>query len=210
MNLFNKEFDPEFNLLPYDGTVNYFGKLFSQTDATNYLDLLLKTIEWKNDEAVIFGKRIITKRKIAWYADTNFNYTYSNTTKIAVFWTKELLELKLIIEEKTGTDYNSCLLNLYHNGSEAMAWHSDAEKDLKRNGTIASVSFGAERKFSFKHKQTKETVSLLLENGSLLVMKDNTQTNWLHRLPPTTCVTQPRVNLTFRTIKKENDILANK
>ena len=209
MNLFNKEFDPEFNLLPNDGTVNYFGKLFSQTDATNYLDLLLKTIEWKNDEAVIFGKRIITKRKIAWYADTNFNYTYSNTTKIAVFWTKELLELKLIIEEKTGTDYNSCLLNLYHNGSEAMAWHSDAEKDLKRNGTIASVSFGAERKFSFKHKQTKETVSLLLENGSLLVMKDNTQTNWLHRLPPTTCVTQPRVNLTFRTIKKENDILAN-
>ena len=200
MNLFNKEFDPEFNLLPNDGTVNYFGKLFSQTDATNYLDLLIKTIEWKNDEAVIFGKRIITKRKIAWYADTNFNYTYSNTTKIAVFWTKELLELKLIIEEKTGTDYNSCLLNLYHNGSEAMAWHSDAEKDLKRNGTIASVSFGAERKFSFKHKQTKKTVSLLLENGSLLVMKDNTQTNWLHRLPPATRVTQPRVNLTFRTI----------
>ena len=200
MNLFNKEFDPEFNLLPNDGTVNYFGKLFSQTDATNYLDLLIKTIEWKNDEAVIFGKRIITKRKIAWYADTNFNYTYSNTTKIAVFWTKELLELKLIIEEKTGTDYNSCLLNLYHNGSEAMAWHSDAEKDLKRNGTIASVSFGAERKFSFKHKLTKETVSLLLENGSLLVMKDNTQTNWLHRLPPAKRVTQPRVNLTFRTI----------
>ena len=200
MNLFDNQFDPENNLLPNDGTVNYFGKVFPHEVAVHYLDTLLTRIEWKNDEAVIFGKHIITKRKVAWYADTNFNYTYSNTTKQALIWTKELLELKLIIEEKTGTDYNSCLLNLYHNGSEAMAWHSDAEKDLKRNGTIASVSFGAERKFSFKHKQTKETVSLLLENGSLLVMKGNTQTNWLHRLPPTTRVTQPRVNLTFRTI----------
>ena len=200
MNLFDNQFDPENNLLPNDGTVNYFGKVFPHEVAVHYLDTLLTRIEWKNDEAVIFGKHIITKRKVAWYADTNFNYTYSNTTKQALIWTKELLELKLIIEEKTGTDYNSCLLNLYHNGSEAMAWHSDAEKDLKRNGTIASVSFGAERKFSFKHKQTKETVSLLLENGSLLVMKGNTQTNWLHRLPPTTRVTQPRVSLTFRTI----------
>lgn len=202
MNLFSNEFDPTINLLPIGGTVNYFGKLFPQTVAQDYLDTLLTTIEWKNDEAVIFGKHIITKRKVAWYADTNFNYTYSNTTKKALIWTKKLLELKLMVEEKTGTGYNSCLLNLYHNGTEGMAWHSDAEKDLKRNGAIASVSFGAERKFSFKHKQTKETVSLLLENGSLLVMKDNTQNNWLHRLPPTKLITQARVNLTFRTIEK--------
>ena len=200
MNLFSNEFDPSINLLPKDGTVNYYGKLFTNAVAKNYLEAFLTSIEWKNDEAIIFGKHIITKRKVAWYADTNFNYTYSNTTKKALNWTKELLELKLIVEEKTGTGYNSCLLNLYHDGSEGMAWHSDAEKDLKKNGAIASVSFGAERKFSFKHKLTKETVSLLLENGSLLVMKDNTQTNWLHRLPPATRVTQPRVNLTFRTI----------
>ena len=202
MNLFSNEFDPEINLLPNGGNVNYFGKLFTEKVAKDYLDTLLTTIEWKNDEAIIFGKHIITKRKVAWYADTNFNYTYSNTTKKALIWTKKLLELKLMVEEKTGTGYNSCLLNLYHNGTEGMAWHSDAEKDLKRNGAIASVSFGAERKFSFKHKQTKETVSLLLENGSLLVMKDNTQNNWLHRLPPTKLITHARVNLTFRTIEK--------
>ena len=81
-----------------------------------------------------------------------------------------------------------------------MAWHSDAEKDLKKNGAIASVTFGAERKFAFKHKETKEVVSLILQNGSLLVMKDETQTHWLHRLPPTKKVHRPRVNLTFRTI----------
>jgi alkylated DNA repair dioxygenase AlkB len=81
-----------------------------------------------------------------------------------------------------------------------MAWHSDAEKDLKKDGAIGSMSFGAERKFAFKHKQTGETVSVFLEHGSLLVMKGTTQTNWLHRLPPTKLVNKLRVNLTFRTI----------
>ncbi|WP_264526264.1 alpha-ketoglutarate-dependent dioxygenase AlkB family protein [Flavobacterium sp. N502536] len=200
MDLFNPHTDETTNLLPKDGTVNYYGKLFSRADSNRYLEVLLDTIEWKNDEAVIFGKLILTKRKVAWYGDSGFEYTYSNTTKKALSWTPELLELKAIMEEKTGETFNSCLLNLYHSGEEGMAWHSDAEKDLKKNGAIASVSFGAERKFAFKHKETKETVSLLLEHGSLLVMKGTTQTHWLHRLPPTKTVSKPRVNLTFRTI----------
>jgi alkylated DNA repair dioxygenase AlkB len=200
MDLFSTEADENINRLPKDGTVNYYGKLLPFTEANHYLERLLNTIEWRNDEAIIFGKHILTKRKVAWYGDTNFNYTYSNTTKQALVWTKELLELKTIIEQRTGSTFNSCLLNLYHSGEEGMAWHSDAEKDLKKNGAIASLSFGAERKFSFKHKETKETVSLILEHGSLLIMKDATQTNWLHRLPPTKKINKPRVNLTFRTI----------
>jgi len=115
-------------------------------------------------------------------------------------WTPELLELKAIAEQRTGETYNSCLLNLYHTGEEGMAWHSDGEKDLKKDGAIASLSFGAERKFAFKHKRTGETVSIVLEHGSLLVMKGTTQTHWLHRLPPTKKIHSPRVNLTFRTI----------
>ncbi|MEO6818677.1 MAG: alpha-ketoglutarate-dependent dioxygenase AlkB [Ginsengibacter sp.] len=200
MDLFSNETDHQKNLLKNDGCVNYYGKLFTNLEANIYLDCLLNTIEWKNDEAVIFGKHIITKRKVAWYGDKNFDYTYSNTTKKALGWTKELSALKTEIENQTGEQFNSCLMNLYHNGDEGMAWHSDAEKALKKNGAIASLSFGAERKFAFKHKKTKETVSLILEHGSLLVMKDNTQTNWLHRLPPTKLVSKPRVNLTFRTI----------
>jgi alkylated DNA repair dioxygenase AlkB len=202
MDLFSTDFDYNINLLPKEGTVNYYGKIVTYQEANQYFDCLMNNIEWRNDEAIIFGKRIITKRKVAWYGDSDFEYTYSNTTKRALPWTKELMELKSIIEEKTGEKFNSCLLNLYHNGSEGMAWHSDAEKDLKKNGAIGSVSFGAERKFAFKHKDTKETVSLLLENGSLLVMKDTTQIHWLHRLPPTKLVTKPRINLTFRTIIK--------
>ena len=202
MDLFSSEPISLKNILPKDGTVNYYGKIFSLPDAKQYLNNLLNGIEWKNDEAFILGKLIITKRKVAWYADTDFEYTYSNITKRAIPFTKELLELKSIIELKTGEQFNSCLLNLYHTGDEGMAWHSDAEKDLKKNGAIGSLSFGAERKFSFKHKETKETVSVILEHGSLLVMKDATQTNWLHRLPPTKKTIKPRVNLTFRTIVK--------
>jgi len=200
MDLFNTAIDINQNLLPYGGTVNYYGKLFTLSEADHYLKVLMNTIEWKNDEAFIMGKHIITKRKVAWYGDESYSYTYSNKSKLALPWTKELLELKKLSEEQTGTTFNSCLLNLYHNGDEGMAYHSDDEKALAKDSAIASLSFGAERRFLFKHKQTKETVALFLENGSLLVMKDETQTNWLHRLPPTKKVNQPRVNLTFRTM----------
>ena len=199
MDLFNTTKDN--NLLPFDGEVNYYGSVMNTEQSEYYFDQLLQNIQWENDKAIIFGKLIITKRRVAWYGDKPFEYTYSKTTKSALPWTKELLELKEIIENKTGEKFNSCLLNLYHNGDEGMAWHSDGEKDLKKNGAVGSLSFGAERKFSFKHKKTKQTVSVYLEKGSLLVMKGTTQINWLHRLPPTKKVKKPRINLTFRIIE---------
>lgn len=197
MKLFNTS-DSIKNLLPYDGTANYYGIICSSAD--HYYERLMHHIAWKNDEAIIFGKHIYTKRKIAWYGDLAFEYSYSGVQKIALPWTSDLLVLKELAETISGETFNSCLLNLYHNGSEGMAWHSDAEKDLKPNGAIASMTFGAQRKFSFKHKIKKEKIDIYLEHGSLLVMKDNTQSHWLHRLPPTKTVSHPRINLTFRTI----------
>ncbi|MBO0322302.1 alpha-ketoglutarate-dependent dioxygenase AlkB [Muricauda sp. CAU 1633] len=201
MDLFSSQIDPSKNWLPCDGIVNYHGAIMGFEAANSYYEKLLETIDWKNDVAIIYGKRIETKRKVAWYGDRPFEYTYSNTTKRALPWTEELLELKQLVEKQSGETYNSCLLNLYHSGEEGMAWHSDAEKDLKKDGAIGSLSFGAERRFSFKHKKTKEKITLLLEHGSLLVMKGSTQTHWLHRLPPTKVIHKPRINLTFRTIE---------
>ena len=198
MDLFDQ--DRISNLLHKDGTVNYYRNVLTHNEANRYFDLLLQNILWRNDEAVIFGKHIVTKRKVAWYGDSDYLYTYSNTTKQALTWTKELSDLKQRVEEVTGTKFNSCLLNLYHNGDEGIAWHSDDEKPLGENSIIASLSFGAERKFSFKHKHTKQTISVVLEHGSLLIMKDATQTNWLHSLPKSKKITRPRINLTFRTI----------
>lgn len=200
MDLFNSHLDSTTNLLPKDGTVLYLGPIMTKQKANQFFEDLLKSIEWKNDEAIIFGKHIITKRKAAWYGDEAYEYTYSKITKKALPWTKELLSLKTLVEEQSQESYNSCLLNLYHDGNEGMAWHSDGEKDLKKNGAIASMSFGAERKFAFKHKESKEVVSLVLEHGSLLIMKDTTQSHWLHRLAPSKLVSKPRINLTFRTI----------
>lgn len=197
MKLFNDS-DPTHNLLPYDGIVNYYGPVVS--NPKEYYDLLWNEIDWQHDQAMIFGKLITTKRKVAWCGDTNFEYSYSGIQKIASPWTPFLLTLKTQIETLSGETYNSCLLNLYHDGNEGMAWHADGEKDLKKHGAIASVSFGAERKFSFKHKVSKEKIDITLENGSLLIMKGQTQDHWLHRLPPTVKVAHPRINLTFRSI----------
>lgn len=200
MQLFDIEADPRHNHLPYDGTVQYYGKVIQEMVADDYFEKLMQNIAWENDQAIIFGRQITTKRKVAWYGDQGYEYTYSNVNRYALPWAVELLELRQRVQQLTGERFNSCLLNLYHTGEEGMAWHSDDETDLKKNGAIASLSFGAERKFAFKHKQSKEKVELYLEHGSLLVMKDTTQSHWLHRLPPTKKVTTARINLTFRTI----------
>jgi len=200
MDLFNS--DPTTNILPFDGEAIYYGPIINRDLAYQYYQTLLDNIEWRHDESFIFGKHFVTKRKVAWYADKPFPYRYSGATKIALPWTETLQKIKTKIEEVSGETYNSCLLNLYHTGEEGMGWHSDGETELKKQGAIASVTLGAERKFAFKHKETKETHSVILQNGSLLVMKGTCQENWKHRLPPTKKVKMPRVNLTFRTIVK--------
>lgn len=200
MDLFTTE---KTNYLPYNGTVNYYGRILAIEQNHHFYDYLLNNVPWKNDEVLIFGKHIVTKRKIAWYGDKEFAYSYSGTTRYGKIWTKELLELKEIVEERVNLKFNSCLLNFYPTGSDGMAWHSDDEKALGKNTTIASLTFGAERYFAFKHKKTQEKVKLLLENGSLLIMKGVTQTYWLHKLPPTVNIKSPRINLTFRTIIEE-------
>ena len=188
------------NLLGIEGVAYYYGKILTFDEANRFFHSLLQNIPWKNDEAVVFGKHIVTKRKTAWYGDSNYLYIYSNSAKQALPWTRELMNIRQIIENVSNTKFNSCLLNLYHNGNEGLGWHSDDEKSIQENSTIASVSFGAERKFSFKHKQSKKTISLLLEHGSLLLMKEGTQKNWLHSLPKSKKIIQPRINLTFRNM----------
>ena len=200
MDLFSNSFRDLGNLLPQDGTVLYHGTVMPPATADRHFESLYRTIAWQHDESIMFGRRIVTARRVAWYADAPFSYTYSRITRTALPWTETLRAIRALVEEHAGDGFNACLLNLYHSGSEGMGWHSDGERDLVHNGAIASVSLGAERKFAFKHRKSKETVSLILEHGSLLVMRDETQRHWLHRLPPTRKVDAPRINLTFRQI----------
>ncbi len=201
MDLFEQENDSTKNRLPYQGEVFFYGRLFDLAEAEHYYFRLLNEVDWKHDEAIIFGKHITTKRKVAWYADKHYTYGYSKIVRKANLWTILLLELKQIVEQYTGESYNSCLLNLYHNGTEGMAWHSDDEKEIRKGGSIASLSFGATRKFVLKHNKTKEKVTFNLCTGELLEMKRDTQMFWKHTIPKTKKVHSPRINLTFRQMK---------
>ncbi|MEY2905056.1 MAG: hypothetical protein RJA52_1072 [Bacteroidota bacterium] len=186
------------NLLPYEGEVFYKNNFFDSNEASFYFEELERCIEWKNDETTIFGKTFLTKRKVAWYGEEAFEYKYSNHSKVAILWNEVLSRILERVQDFTAEPYNSCLLNLYHTGEEGMGWHSDNEKVLKPGASIASVSLGAERRFIFKHRKSGEKVEVLLENGSLLEMKGETQMHWVHRLPPMKAVLTPRINLTFR------------
>jgi alkylated DNA repair dioxygenase AlkB len=190
-------FEPE-NLLPKDGIAIYHGVVFNEKEANQMCKELLDTIPWKQDEVVMFGKKIMTKRKVAWYADAGITYTYAGVKKLGLQWTDTLFEIKQKVEAITGATYNACLLNLYHEGEEGMGWHRDNEKEIIPESSIASLSFGAVRKFAFKHAITNERLDIELENGSLLDMKGAIQGHWYHALPKTTRIKQLRINLTFR------------
>ncbi len=161
----------------------------------------MSDVDWKQDEVMMFGKKIVTKREVAWYAETELVYEYSKIKRTAKLFTKDLVELKGVVEKITGATFNSCLLNLYHNGEEGMGWHSDSEDTLVRDASIASLSFGANRKMSFKHKVSKELIQVVLESGSLLLMGKGSQDHWWHSIPKSKRVSKSRISLTFRLMK---------
>lgn len=186
------------NILPQDGIALYYEKIIADEQVNQLYEALFNNIQWENERVIMFGKEIITKRKVAFFSDPSITYRYASKTKIGLPWTSTLLTIKNRVESITKESYNACLLNLYHNGEESMGWHSDNEKEIITNSSIASLSLGANRKFSFKHKVSKETVSIELEDGSLLEMKGSVQAHWWHALLKSKKVTEGRINLTFR------------
>ncbi len=193
------------NRLPRDGVVYYLPDLFPPEEQTALFVNLLSGIAWEHDEVRLFGKTIVTARKVAWYGDEAFPYTYSHTTRVALPWTDALLQIRERTQQcvpTTPIPLNACLLNLYHHGGEGMGWHSDDESSLVPDATIASVSFGASRRFDLRHRHDPtQKVSVLLESGSLLLMAGPTQRHWQHALPKALRIKEPRINLTFRTMK---------
>lgn len=189
------------NLLPYDGFTNYIPNFIKETHPS-FLHQLLNEVAWKHDELTLYGKKIITKRQVAFEGDERISYTYSKQQKIASTWSKVVLEVKQKLEKELNMQFNGCLLNLYATGEIGMAWHSDNEPELAAEGIIASLSFGATRTFQLKHKQSGEKIDVKLENGSLVVMDMHSQKHWMHQLKKETIIKESRVNLTFRQFKK--------
>ena len=183
-------------------SVKYIENFFDFDQSQLYLKHLINDIKWKREKIRMWGREIVTKKRIAWYADEGKSYTYSGSTFHPDQWNELLLEIKKHVEQYIKFQFNSVLLNEYPNGKVGMGWHSDDERELGIDPIIASLSFGANRDFIFKHKTDKsfENIKIYLKNGSLLLMLGSTQHHWKHSLPKRLKVREPRINLTFRKI----------
>ena len=183
-------------------SVEYIENFFDFDQSQLYMKYLTNDIKWKREKIRMWGREIVTKKRIAWYADEGKSYTYSGSTFHPDQWNELLLEIKKQVEQYIKFQFNSVLLNEYPNGKVGMGWHSDDERELGIDPIIASLSFGANRDFIFKHKTDKsvDNIKIHLKSGSLLLMLGSTQHHWKHSLPKRLKVREPRINLTFRKI----------
>jgi alkylated DNA repair dioxygenase AlkB len=184
-----------------NGEYIYYSSFFNQTLANQYLKAFITEIEWKQESMNMYGKQVMFPRLTAWYGDNNKPYTFSGITLNPHSWTPDLLQIKQAIEKECAVEFNSVLLNLYRDGNDSISWHTDAEKELGLNPVIASVNFGAERKFQIRHNDTREIREIILKHGSLLIMRGELQHFWKHQVPKQKNITKQRINLTFRVIK---------
>ena len=182
--------------------LQYHENIFDDQSLIALFDSLKHEIAWKQDHIKLFGKVHPTPRLVAWYGDPHCTYTYSGVVNTPLAWTPTLLTIKDRIEQLLyPAKFNCVLLNFYRDGHDKMGWHSDDEKELGPNPSIASVSFGATRRFDFKHKnEAHNKFSIHLESGSLLLMQGDMQHHWLHQIPTQKRIQEPRINLTFRYI----------
>lgn len=188
------------DILPYDGSAVLYREFLTQHVADAAFIDLAASVPWESTRIPMFGREVAEPRLSAWIADPGVTYRYSGRDREVHPWTRCLSEIRRRIEATTGTSFNGVLANLYRDGNDHMGWHADDERSLGTDPVIASVSLGVERRFDFRHRETGESVRTVLPHGSLLVMSGPVQSRWKHRIPKSTRVNEPRINLTFRRL----------
>lgn len=186
------------DLLPQDGSAHLYPHFLDEGFADGCLEDLLASLPWEQQILVMFGKKVPEPRFSCWHADDGLTYTYSGSARTSHPLTPTLDKLRDMCASATSHTFNGVLANLYRQGADYMGWHADDEKVNGPEPIIASMSFGSERRFDFKHRASGHIVSTWLPHGSLLVMSGKSQSHWVHRIAKNTKVTQPRINLTFR------------
>jgi alkylated DNA repair dioxygenase AlkB len=185
-------------LLPRDGSAILMPDFLSGDHADALLHSLLASTPWEKQSLIMFGKKVEEPRLSTWHADSHLPYTYSGAQRVPQPWTTDLLSIRTLCEEHLQHTFNGVLVNLYRTGTDHLGWHSDDEIVNGPEPIIASISLGAERKFDLRHKESGERISTMLAHGSLLVMSGQSQSHWLHRIPKSAGLNEPRINLTFR------------
>jgi alkylated DNA repair dioxygenase AlkB len=189
--------NPE-HLLP-DG-FDYIKHVMSYSKGIALYEYLVTHLNWQQPQIKVFGKLHHIPRLQSFIADKDVNYSYSNKPLIAECWPDVLSDMRMRLQKTYGHPFNALLVNWYRDGNDCMGWHSDDETELGINPFIVSISLGAARKFVIKQKKSKLTHSILLENGSGLLMHSNSQAHYQHALPKQTRVKGGRINLTFRSV----------
>ena len=188
------------HLIDEDGEALLYPQLLSDHDSLRLFEALQTESQWQQDSIQLFGNIHPLPRLTAWYGDLGRDYRYSGISMRALPWSPSILEIKNVVELKCGIKFNSVLLNLYRDGRDGVAWHSDDEIELGTNPIIASVSLGQERFFKLRHKLSRKVIKTLLPNGSMLLMRGPCQHLWEHEVPKSARQLGPRINLTFRNI----------
>ena len=194
-------FDFQENIELADAKIVFIEHFFTPSVSDQFLKVLTHQLDWQQGEILMFGKHVLEPRLTAWYGDNDKPYSFSGITLSPKVWNEELVSIKSKIEPIAKVDFNSVLLNRYRDGNDSISWHTDAEKELGINPVIASVNFGATRKFQLRHIKTKEKLEIELTHGSLLIMQGELQHFWQHQVPKTGQKVGERINLTFRVIK---------
>ena len=185
-----------------DAEIIYFPAFLSKEEADSLFLELLEHIPWQQDEITVYGKKHLQPRLTALYGNEGKPYSYSNIKMQPHNWTLPLQKIKSLVENICETYFTTVLLNYYRDGNDGNGWHADNEKELGINPIIASLSLGAERNFQLKHNlDSSQKKNIVLENGSLLLMKGTTQHFWKHQVPKTAKTIGSRINLTFRVIQ---------
>lgn len=197
MNLFENE---KIILPLEDGIFEYYPNFIPADLAQNYFLNILNETPWQQDTITVFNKTHLQPRLTALYGNNGKSYSYSNIVMHPHSFTPLLMHLKNEVETISKHHFTTVLLNLYRNEKDSNGWHSDNEKELGTDPTIASLSFGETRIFKIKHKTKSEQFTIPLESGSLFLMKTGSQPHYKHQLPKSTTSKKSRINLTFRTI----------
>ncbi|MFY0253133.1 alpha-ketoglutarate-dependent dioxygenase AlkB family protein [Chitinophaga sp. 30R24] len=189
------------NIPLLNGELFFYPQFFQMAESNHFMQVLTDTIAWKQESMTIYGRKVLFPRLMAWYGNTGSSYGFSGNRFSPEPWTPELLQIRQRIAPVSSAHFNSVLLNLYRNGQDSMGWHADDEPELGPHPVIASVNFGATRRFQLRYKSNHRLkYELALTHGSLLVMKGSLQEYWEHQVPKTTKVSAGRINLTFRSI----------
>ncbi len=169
---------------------------------------LLNEQNWPDNRYVVSGRQFILPRLQTWHADPGIRYSYNNNLLETRAWTPLLSDIRAKVESFLNYSFNSVLVNLYRNGADYVGWHADNERELGEKPFIASLTFGAERQFEFRHKKSSASGRISLQSGTLLIMQPNFQHHWLHNVPLDTGVTEGRINLTFRKVVPVNSVFS--